>query len=453
MNNDDRLNQLYTLAKETGKYSDTAIEHALKTTDFSASTPQEFLEYLELDKMYSTRLEIAQQAEDPMKILEDRIKEVTLSVSGLDLFYEAQYISDDLLKLIYFKELVYSLICQFDKPWVQDCIKVCMQKWNRNIEVVTYITRFLQEQGYDTTDFDACISAIVANAPTLIANDPAPDLWKTYYLLHEIYQDANPDFANMVTLKINSGPSRMSFAKHYEDHLYNDMPEQVANQKAYEDVAEENPGLFAKAGSVVGRVMNFKYDCSKNFNDALRQNLGDNADAYFAQREQQQALRQQQKQQRYFEAQQRNDPNFLYQQQMMQQRQNASYYGQSQYSQYYNNLQNNQQDLFGQLNNGLFNQQNTGLFEQQPQNFFDPRMQNVQPRDFAPKIPPFGIAIIAHVIIVLLTWLLAPAMSAFFMTAGLAVATFGWIRQKIGEPNAVTFMVGGYVVALLSLIA
>ena len=440
----ERLNNLHDIAMQTGKYAENFIDSVLQANDFSNKSNDDFLEYLELHHKFGEVRTMYTQDANILLTLEKRIHSITLSVTGMDLVYEASKVDDSLVHVTYFGNLTVSLICQFDTPWVQDCLKTCMLKWESNPKAYNYVKDYLTESGYDTTDLDGCVQAILANAPSLIVQDPAPDIWKAYYLLSEIYKDANPAFIQKANENVNkNAQAKQKYFQKYEDGLYDDMPDSIANQQAYEQMADENPGVFARAGAIMGKVVNMRYECAKNFNDAMRTNLGDNADAYFAMRDQHMRDRKMQR------AQQQQSQFY---QQMMQQRQNSSYYNDS-YSNYYGYNQNgmyNQQQPYGYPNNPY------GATPDQRRMFNDPRYtneMNMQGRNFAPNIPMHILAIIIHVIIILLFWLFAKKVAAVFVSVGLMFASFGWLRKQLNEPNAMAFMIGGYIVALIAFIA
>ena len=59
---------------------------------------------------------------------------------------------------------------------------------------------------------------------------------------------------------------------------------------------------------------------------------------------------------------------------------------------------------------------------------------------------------IGNLIVWLIIALLFGTTSKLVSGVGLVVALFGFIRKQIGEPNAVTMIVGGYVVAVLGVL-
>lgn len=70
--------------------------------------------------------------------------------------------------------------------------------------------------------------------------------------------------------------------------------------------------------------------------------------------------------------------------------------------------------------------------------------------NFAPRIPTIVIAILINLVIGLLFWVMFKGVKASFATVGLIIATFGFARKQMREPNAIPMIIVGYILVVLA---
>ena len=129
--------------------------------------------------------------------------------------------------------------------------------------------------------------------------------------------------------------------------------------------------------------------------------------------------------------------------QMQQQQPQPQYQNQYTYDTYDNRSRNpmpNRQGYYPQQNNYRGNiPRNNG------------RMYYGDNRNFAPQVPMEYAIFGALCFIALIVFLLIKSIGGLGISAGLVIAGFGFVRKKLNEPNYMTLILAGAVLALLGI--
>lgn len=397
--------------------------------------------YMEVEKLRSVR--------EPAKYLEQQIYNVynTTAVQAMELVCESEH--NENLQLDIYEEPIYSLIIQLKRPWVEDLVNHCLAKWDGNPVIEGYIMQYLESTDIKPEQYDAAKKDLISYLPIAIRNECSPDTYKVFRAVQLIMQDKNKGNCDARDEIFDDEDDLVRFSANFENYVDEDVPYEAANAAATEDyynpTFEERASAVANGiGNFVGKTVSFKYNMAKSFDDAMCESMGEYADVYKANR---QRIREQKEELKARKAELKHEKEMAELNEKMQERkdkiaeheerQRIKAQQQSQ-QMYYDNRYNNYR---GNTNYRGYNQSYRGYNQGYRQS-----------RDFAPQIPLPVMIGIGNLIVWLIIALLFGTTSKLVSGVGLVVALFGFIRKQIGEPNAVTMIVGGYVVAVLGVL-
>ena len=447
-----------------------------------------------VDKEISTRLS---KIDDLSQHLANLIyTQYNTTAAGVaDLLYQAENnpAYEDDIRLDIYHTPMYSLILQYDKPWVEDIVYLVRDNWEDNPTVMDIVNEYIDSLGGPKEDgnYESEYQTLLQYLPDNLRNENSPLMYKAFRAVLLIRREKDDPYEQeeFTEKLLSNAEATDDYLAELDLSMDDGIPYEASNINATEAAAEtlneEKFNLSNKVGKCVGWCMNVKYNTAKSFEDGMRDAIGDERYAeYLEHREDVKAekeLKHQERQQRREERRRqqeiddaveaerleeereiRREEREIKRQEREQQRQ----------QQMYNQQQCNQQQQ-------MYNQQQ-GYYQQQPkQGFFGSRRQpnqygnqygynnqygnqynygynNQKPYinngNFAPNVPIWLLSILVNAIVGLLIWLLFGKTSAIFSAIGLVVAVLGFIKQKHNEPNAIVTVIAGYAIVALSII-
>lgn len=379
----------------------------------------------------------------------------TTAVSPAELCEELRDSSE--LKLDIYRESIYSITHQVKRPFVADAVNACLAKWENSPVITGLINNYLDSIGVPEEEREANKKSLLKVLPDNIRSQTAPDVWKQYQAVCIITgrnlgaeADASADI-------FETQDSATDFAARMESYIDDGVPYDAAQRQAvedyYQDISEEERlSIFGHAGKFVGKAIKFKYDAADSFNSLIEQSLGDKAPMYFEHREEIQARKQELKrikqenkvaiQQAKLEKklEQIKEPKPEIQREPKQHTTIGNGFGNARYQ------DTRYSSGYGQMGYGGYNQ--GSMFGRQ--RYGANSGYGYSGGNFAPRIPVFMMAILIHVIVALLCFLFFGVGKSIFPVAGLLLATFGFIRKRLNEPNAIVMIIAGYAVTVLA---
>ena len=448
-------------------YGETIIEAAIDLIDSNTKTYDDFEKLIDIAIENERDSKHAQQAKEqrrqasihmeverlrsikePAKYLEQQIYTVynTTAVQAMELVCEAEH--NENLQLDIYEAPIYSLIIQLKKPWVEDLVNHCLAKWDGNPVIDGYIQQYLDSIDTPPEQREDIKKELISYLPIAIRNECSPDTYKVFRSIQIIMQDKHRDKCDARDEILGDEEDLVRFTANFENYVDEDVPYEAANAAATEDyynpTFEERASSIANGlGSFVGKTVSFKYSMAKSFDDAMCESMGEYADVYKANR---QRIRKQKEELKARKAELKHEQEMAELQEKIQEqeekkaereeRQRIRAQQQSQ-QMHYDNRYNNYRGNTNYRGNAGYRGYNQGYR---------------QSRDFAPQIPLPVMVGAGNLFVWLIIALLFGSTARLVSGVGLVVALFGFIRKQIGEPNAVTMIVGGYAVAVLGVL-
>lgn len=385
----------------------------------------------------------------------------TTAVSPAELCEELRGSED--LKLDVYREPIYSITHQVKRPFVANAVNACLAKWENSPVITGIINNYLDSTGVPESEREANKKSLLGFLPDNIRNQTAPDVWKQYQAVCIITGrnlGADADASDDI---FSTQESATDFAARMESYIDDGVPYDAAQRQAVEDHYQDMPeeeriSIFGQAGKFVGKAIKFKYDAADSFNSLVERSLGDKAPMYFEHREEIQARKQEMKrikqenkvaiQQAKLERklEQIKEPKEEMPREPKQHAPMGNGFGNARYPDTRYNTGYNQGGMFGRggyNQGGMFGRSNYG-------GGYGSGYGGGYGGNFAPRIPVFMMAILIHVIVALLCFLFFGVSKSIFPVAGLLLATFGFIRKRMNEPNAVVMIIAGYVITVIA---
>lgn len=363
------------------------------------------------------------------------------------------------IKLSVYKKPVYSIIHQIDKPFVANGVKECLARWDSNPVVKGIINNYLESTGVAPENMDANRAKLISILPDNIKNQNAPDVWKQYKAV-TLIMDRDASMSDTLTAELFADEEAMlTFGARVESYVEDGVPFDAAQRQASEDYCHSLPkdkqmSLFGKVGKFYGKALKFRYDKAADMESLMRESLGEYADQYFERREE---MRERKEEMRERKATVRMEAKIAREEREQELREQRA----------------DERKLYNQQNNiyaGYNNRTRTGYASQQRygqpaaayagQRRVNPQQglvrystnTDVGGANFAPQIPVFVMAILIHLVVGLLTFIIFGGLKTTFVFIGLALATFGFIRKRVDEQHSIPMIALGYVIVVLAFI-
>ena len=212
----------------------------------------------------------------------------TTAVTVLDILSRA---TPEQLNLDTFEREMYSVILQINSEWVKEAVQDTLNKWEEEHEYAThYINSYLESIGIPQEQWEDNKKSLLNALPRVYATENSPEIYKQY-LAVMIIRNGQKDDTSTVDLseKIFAETKRViEYSAVAECELEMGTPSKLASAKATERVIKEyekeepipDKGIAGKAGSLVGKVINFKYETANNFEEMFKESLGDHGDEW-----------------------------------------------------------------------------------------------------------------------------------------------------------------------------
>lgn len=347
---------------------------------------------------------------------------------------------DPNLKLTVYEKPIYSIIHQIDKPFVEQAVKECLANWSNNPVVNGIIENYLESTGVNPDGMEAGRAKLISILPDNIKNQNAPDVWKQYKAVTLILDRNSGGDADLTAELFADENAVVEFGARVESYMEDGAPFDAAQRQASEDFyhslpKEKQESLFGKVGKFYGKALKFKYDRAADMDNLLRESLGEYADQYFDRRD---AMRERKEELRYAKAEQKAE---IKKQQVEERKQQNEVKRELRAEQNAQVRNATAQPVRRAVNDPRFS---TGAAA-----YTAPRQQGV---NFAPQIPVFVMAILIHLVVGLLTFIIFGGLKTAFVIVGLALATFGFIRKQVDEPNSIPMIALGYVITVIAFI-
>ena len=357
---------------------------------------------------------------------------------------------DKRLRVDLWKKPVWAVLMQIKEAVVEDAVAQCLKNWENDTVAIEYVERYLRSLGVREEDFDANKEALLNHLSESILGEISPTTYKLFTAVQLLKHDVSEDDNSCNNVIFSNEDRASDYISHVEYYRDNDTPTDAASAMACEETIEEMDeeerlNIIGKAGAFAGKVIKFRYETVDTFNNCLRDSMGEYADKYDdycvkaqAKKERLAVEKEEEKERKRLEkkqckedmrAQKREDRAYERQSKMNQQMYNRGNYN-YQTVNYGNRRYNDPRFTRSQVN----------------------RNYNHNANNFAPIIPTWIFAVLINIVMLIFIALAVGWGRALFPGLGLAVATFGFIKQKIGEPGGIPMIVVGYIVAVLSLI-
>lgn len=252
------------------KFESISIEKALK--EIENKKHQEESKERRLAKSAQIAMDKVLSIADPCAHLESLIfqKYNTTAVTTLDLIERAGNAKE--LKLDLYYEPMYSLIIQIDSGWVKSLVKECLEIWKTDKSVNEYVGQYMKESG--TTDTKKLLELL----PDVIMKEDSPVEYKLFRAVQLARRQEIGD--EVVDLDYVSDDAFINYNDTLDDAFKGNTPflmaEITATEQAIQDMSpDERKSLFENAGTLYGKVIKFRYDASRSFDDAMRSSLGE----------------------------------------------------------------------------------------------------------------------------------------------------------------------------------
>lgn len=371
------------------------------------------------------------------------------------------------LRLNVYEKPIFSIILQIKKPFVEEGINRCLAKWENNEVVDGVINSYLDCLGVPDEEREANRKDLIDVLPDNIKNQTAPDRWKEFKAVEYITHKNLGDEADATEEVFDDPEAFVEYGAAFENYVEDGVPYDAAARQATEDYyhskpEEEQMNIFGKLGSFYGKAVKLKYDAADSFDSVVRDSLGDRADDYYAAKEERDArkaekraasdARKQQIQQQRDEAkeerrqqraaereedrQYRREQKRLDQEAKAKNRRSDPNYGKPGYS----------TEPYGKYAyEDPRRTHNTGTHGRSS---YDAESES----NFAPHLSTLIIAILANLVIGLLTFVFFGGTATAFVAIGLIIATFGFARKQVNEPGSYFMIGGGYCLCVIALI-
>lgn len=375
-----------------------------------------------------------------------------------------------------YEQPIYSLILNIEEDWVAELVDSIRYDWETSEEVNEYVNSYLRGLGVPDEDMDINKEALLTVLPDVLRDESSPVQYKYYRAVQLLCNDPNKNKEVDYEKAILEETDRLlDYASTLSNKIEDGVPFSAAEAMATEEVVRNMPddspvkksitadSVAAGVGGFCGKVVKLKYSVSQSFDEALHEGLGEYAedwddtlskikDKQREKREHREIVKQERKEARD-EAKQRQ-PELAMEEakhvevnhkqhtdaddlggRALKHRRDASY----------DNRYYGQNDYYNQRN---YNQYKRGYKQQN----YGYRQQVNRGRDFAPAIPPAFLAIGFNVILALLCLLLFGSRYGTFSIIGLVIASFGFIKTKLNEDNAIPMIIIGYIIFIIALI-
>lgn len=441
------LDMFRTKAQEDG-YSESDIEEAINRVDAECKCYEDFERIIgwviedniahknderkkqeRIKASISLELDNLKSIKEPARHLEKVVYQVynTTAVNGMELICESE--GNENLKLDIYEEPVYSLIMQIKKPWVADLVNKCLAKWQDNPVVDGYIMQYLDYLGTPTEQVEQSKADLIKFLPDSIQQEASPDAYKQFTAVQLIMKDQHRGKSDATEEVFADEDDLVEFAANFENYAEGEVPFNAAASAATEDCYKKSTSWAGKVGSFVGKTVNLKYSLAHDFEDAMRQGMGDYADVYLQNRErikaQKAELRAKKAEIKHEQKMAELEAEKVMSQERMQaeQEQRAERQQQRQYER-----------------------------QQQQQHLYSHRGYVQSRRDFSPKLPLPVMVGFGSLVVWLFIALFFGSVARIVCGVGLVVFTFGFIRKHIGEPKAMNLIIGGICITVLGLL-
>ena len=381
----------------------------------------------------------------------------TSCVSAMDLYKETEGLPE--LQLDIYHEQVYSLILNIEEDWVAIAVKRCVDKWVNNPDVDSYIKAFFDRMGIPEDKYEVNEESLLEVLPDVYRNEDSPREYKLYCAIQFICNDTSEaeeiDYSKAILEETNR---MIEYTSSVESYMEDDVPQHAAEALATEDTYnkfqedmgedfESKPkfsveGAAAGVGNFCGKVVSLKYKTAQTFEDAMRESLGDNYEDYAANREEIKRRKEEKKAERREEKelrkeerkQEREEERQIRREEREEERQRERE------EREIRRREEQQQPRYRDSRN---------YYNERDRYRRTPTQKTV---GIGSEAKTTFILVAVHAVLALLFYLLLGATYGLFCVVGLVIAVFGYIRIKLREPNAILFILGGYIVSVISIL-
>ena len=327
------------------------------------------------------------------------------------------------LKLELFKEPVYSIIIQIKRDWVSNHVSEVLAAWETSEFPKKFVEEYLVDIGVTKDAFDKNKSDLVKMLPTNIQNEKSPDTYKQFRTVQLLLQQNNAD-DSLSRMVLGNRIQNIEYGAALEKGIEDGMPALAAQAYATQMAVKSMPassrpiGLAGAAGAFCGKVISIKYKAAKNFDDMMRESLGEYYADYDSNKELVKQRKAELKERKQLQRQQQQQQTVV-------------------------DAQNIQQQV---------NVKPQQRQQQRPQQakLSQPTKQEV--RDFNPDIPVPVIVAIVNIVVGLLTLALFGKTTGTFAAIGLIIAFVGFLIKETGGDKALLTILGGYGLYLVAVI-
>jgi len=472
---DHKVNKLnFKKTAQNDGYSDSVIEKALELTDDSIST------YADFEKLINKVITEFENEQRELEQKTDRIKRsVDMELAKLVKIKDIATYADSLIRSVYetsaviamdlikkatpeelnlelYKEPIYSVILQINKSWVQEKVASILASWETRDYPRMFVESYLKSLGVPEEDYIKNKQSLISYLPENIQKEKSPDTYKQFTAVKLIYQHNDPKESVDLSDKIFKETMRIiEFDATLQKEMEEGTPALAATACATEAAIEAMPeeeksrikpiNIAGAAGSFCGKIVSFKYETAKNFDDMMRESMGEYGDAWLANREAARARKEELKQRKAelkqeaairkeelkAEEKERRQERKLEERQYRQQQQMYN----SNYSQGYDRRRQ------GNYNKGYKNNYNKGYTN-----------RNYSGRNFAPSIPLPLIVAAINVIVGLIIWAIFGKSIALFSCIGLIMSFVGFLKANYSEPGAIPTVLLGYGITAIAVL-
>ena len=232
------------------------------------------------------------------------LRQYNTTAAGVeDLLYQAENDPDyaDDLKLNIYKEPIYSLILQYDQPWVEYLVEEVKASWEDNDAVNNIVDNYIDSLGGPKTegDYASEYESLVQHLPNTIRNENSPYMYKVFRAVLILTRDKTDpymeeEFADKL---LENAVAMDDYVVELDTNMDEGLPYEVAaidaSEVAAENLSDEDKkhfniisGASSGIGTAAGWFLNIRDNSAKAFGESLRSTIGDEQyEAYMAERE------------------------------------------------------------------------------------------------------------------------------------------------------------------------
>lgn len=282
--------ELTILEQARAEYGDAVVNKTLETLGEDGSE-QEFMS--KLDEVQAMLKNVKGAIDDEAKAKFDKIKGLpniavyiqeqikriynTTAVSAMDLQLELK--GNPNLNVDLYETDCYAIAMQIEEKFIADAIQTCLQKWVSSDYATDFINAYFVDRGVSESDFEQEKTALLRQLPDHLKEENSPDNYKLYKAIEIQYAKHYADSNEAVFSDSDASSAYMAGMMNYREEK---VPVQLANAVASDDAEEviKRKGVAGAAGTVVGKLVKFKYSAAESYEDSMREAMGEYANRY-----------------------------------------------------------------------------------------------------------------------------------------------------------------------------